>query len=81
MCNWAHQYIERSDSIGSNISLRTKLVFFAVCQAIFYCVIAFRSKDLTEDKPSINAKFPIFHLKKNKKKALELIKIKYFSVI
>ncbi|XP_055376833.1 RNA polymerase I-specific transcription initiation factor RRN3 [Condylostylus longicornis] len=52
LSNWAHQYIERSDSIRSNNSLKANLVFFAVCQAIFY-IIAFRSRELTKDKSSL----------------------------
>ncbi|XP_055906344.1 RNA polymerase I-specific transcription initiation factor RRN3 [Eupeodes corollae] len=52
LCEWAHQYIHRSDQYRSNGSLKANLVFFSVCQAIFY-VIAFRSRDLTADKKDL----------------------------
>lgn len=52
MSTWVHQYIQRSDSVQSNCSLKANLVFFSVCQAIFY-VIAFRSRDLTHDKKAL----------------------------
>ncbi|CAD7085871.1 unnamed protein product [Hermetia illucens] len=52
MSTWVHQYIQRSDSVQSNCSLKANLVFFSVCQAIFY-VIAFRSRDLTHDKKGL----------------------------
>lgn len=45
LCGWAHQYIQKSDSMRNN-TLKAHTVFYSVCQAIFY-VIAFRSKNLT----------------------------------
>lgn len=52
MSNWAQQYIQRSDAVGSSSSLKAHLVFYSVCQAIFY-VIAFRSRELTADRNSL----------------------------
>ncbi|XP_075149438.1 RNA polymerase I-specific transcription initiation factor RRN3 homolog Tif-IA [Haematobia irritans] len=52
LCAWAHKYIRDCDQYRSNGSLKANLVFFSVCQAIFY-VIAFRSRDLTVDKKSL----------------------------
>ncbi|XP_061397691.1 RNA polymerase I-specific transcription initiation factor RRN3 [Musca vetustissima] len=52
LCSWAHKYIRDCDQYRSNGSLKANLVFFSVCQAIFY-VIAFRSRDLTVDKKSL----------------------------
>lgn len=52
LCDWAHQYIQRSDQYRANGSLKANLVFFSVCQSIFY-VIAFRSRDLTADKKGL----------------------------
>uniref|UniRef100_A0A1B0G3J9 RNA polymerase I-specific transcription initiation factor RRN3 n=1 Tax=Glossina morsitans morsitans TaxID=37546 RepID=A0A1B0G3J9_GLOMM len=52
MCDWCQQYIKGSQLSRSNVSLKSNLVFYSVCQAIFY-VIAFRSRDLTVDKKSI----------------------------
>ncbi|XP_065358254.1 RNA polymerase I-specific transcription initiation factor RRN3 [Calliphora vicina] len=52
LCSWAHQYIQGCDQYRSNGSLKANIVFFSVCQAIFY-VIAFRSKELTGDKKSL----------------------------
>lgn len=52
MCSWAHQYIERIDSVQGNNSLKANSVFFSVCQAIFY-IIAFRSRNLTADKKGV----------------------------
>ncbi|TMW53970.1 hypothetical protein DOY81_001027 [Sarcophaga bullata] len=52
LCCWAHQYIQGCDQYRSNGSLKANIVFFSVCQAIFY-VIAFRSRDLTVDKKSL----------------------------
>ena len=45
LCEWAYQYIEKSDAITNHV-LKAHTVFYAVCQAIFY-IIAFRSRDLT----------------------------------
>lgn len=53
LCNWAHQYIRRSDTVRTNCSLKANIVFFSVCQAVFY-VIAFRSRDLTSDKRDLH---------------------------
>lgn len=52
LCSWAHQYIQGCDQYRSNGSLKANIVFFSVCQAIFYA-IAFRSRDLTVDKKSL----------------------------
>ncbi|XP_005191275.1 RNA polymerase I-specific transcription initiation factor RRN3 [Musca domestica] len=52
LCSWAHKYIRDCDQYRSNGSLKANIVFFSVCQAIFY-VIAFRSRDLTVDKKSL----------------------------
>lgn len=57
LCSWAHKYIRDCDQYRSNGSLKANIVFFSVCQAIFY-VIAFRSRDLTVDKKS---KFDAFY--------------------
>ncbi|KAM7352486.1 RNA polymerase I-specific transcription initiation factor RRN3 homolog Tif-IA [Cochliomyia hominivorax] len=52
LCSWAHQYIQGCDQYRQNGSLKANIVFFSVCQSIFY-VIAFRSKDLTHDKKGL----------------------------
>lgn len=52
LCLWAHQYIERSDSVKSTHSFKSHLVFYSVCQAIFY-LIAFRGKHLTGDNKNL----------------------------
>lgn len=44
--NWVHKYIQRCDSMQFNQSLKAHMVFYSVCQAIFY-VVAFRSRQLT----------------------------------
>ncbi|EDV35386.1 uncharacterized protein Dana_GF22755, isoform A [Drosophila ananassae] len=46
LSKWAHSYIDDSDEYSQNCSLKSNLVFFSVCQAIFY-LIAFRVRDLT----------------------------------
>uniref|UniRef100_A0A182Q1R4 RNA polymerase I-specific transcription initiation factor RRN3 n=1 Tax=Anopheles farauti TaxID=69004 RepID=A0A182Q1R4_9DIPT len=46
MSQWVHNYIQRCDSMHYNQSLKAHLVFYSVCQAIFY-VVAFRSNHLT----------------------------------
>lgn len=51
LCDWTHQYIQRSDSVSNN-SLKAHTVFYSICQAIFY-IIAFRSRDLTSDKKGL----------------------------
>lgn len=51
LCDWAHQYIQRSDSI-TNSSLRAHTVFYSTCQAIFY-IIAFKSRELTADNSGL----------------------------
>ncbi|XP_055548838.1 RNA polymerase I-specific transcription initiation factor RRN3 [Wyeomyia smithii] len=43
--NWVHHYIQQIDSMLSS-ALKAHMVFYSVCQAIFY-VIAFRSRQLT----------------------------------
>ncbi|XP_039950355.1 RNA polymerase I-specific transcription initiation factor RRN3 [Bactrocera tryoni] len=52
LCDWAHQYIQRCDQYRQNGSLKANIVFFSLCQAVFY-VIAFRSRDLTADRKSL----------------------------
>uniref|UniRef100_A0A1A9UWV3 RNA polymerase I-specific transcription initiation factor RRN3 n=1 Tax=Glossina austeni TaxID=7395 RepID=A0A1A9UWV3_GLOAU len=52
MCDWCQQYIKGSQLSRSNVALKSNLVFYSVCQAVFY-IIAFRSRDLTVDKKSI----------------------------
>ncbi|XP_053958304.1 RNA polymerase I-specific transcription initiation factor RRN3 [Anastrepha ludens] len=52
LCNWAHQYIQSCDQYRQNGSLKANIVFFSLCQAVFY-VIAFRSRDLTVDRKSL----------------------------
>lgn len=49
---WTHGYIQRSDSMQYTQSLKAHLVFYAVCQAIFY-VVAFRSKQLTSNPKNL----------------------------
>lgn len=51
-CLWAHEYIKNSNSNRQNGSLKAHIIFYSLCQAIFY-IIAFRSRDLTVDKNSI----------------------------
>ncbi|TDG46125.1 hypothetical protein AWZ03_007467 [Drosophila navojoa] len=47
LSNWANNYINDSDEFSSkNSSLKANMVFFSVCQAMFY-LIAFRARDLT----------------------------------
>lgn len=52
LCGWAHNYIQKSDSSQNTTSLRAHLVFYAVCESIFY-VIAFRSRDLTNSSENL----------------------------
>lgn len=52
LCRWAHDYVEKSDSSQNTTSIRAHLVFYAVCEAIFY-VIAFRSRDLTQTNENL----------------------------
>lgn len=52
LCQWAHDYIKRSDSSQNTTSIKVHLVFYAVCEAIFY-VIAFRSYDLTNSNENL----------------------------
>lgn len=52
LCRWAHDYVEKSDSSQNTTSIRAHLVFYAVCEAIFY-VIAFRSRDLTNSRENL----------------------------
>ncbi|KAH8292756.1 hypothetical protein KR054_000362 [Drosophila jambulina] len=46
LSKWAHSYIDDSDEYGQNCSLKANMVFFSVCQGVFY-LIAFRVSDLT----------------------------------
>lgn len=52
LCEWAHNYILKSDSGQHTTSVRAHIVFYAVCEAIFY-VIAFRSRDLTSSNKNL----------------------------
>lgn len=52
LCHWAHDYIKGSGSNQNTTSLKVHLVFYAVCEAIFY-VIAFRSYDLTNSDENL----------------------------
>ncbi|XP_029722656.2 RNA polymerase I-specific transcription initiation factor RRN3 [Aedes albopictus] len=49
---WVHNYIQRMDSMHYNQSLKAHMVFYSVCQAIFY-VVAFRSKQLTSSAKNL----------------------------
>lgn len=53
LCNWAHNYIQKSDSTQNTNFIKAHLVFYAVCEAIFY-VIAFRSHDLTSTNENLS---------------------------
>ncbi|XP_053691671.1 RNA polymerase I-specific transcription initiation factor RRN3 [Sabethes cyaneus] len=49
--SWVHHYIQETDSmLGCN--LKAHMVFYSVCQAIFY-VIAFRSRQLTANPKNL----------------------------
>ncbi|KAM8718911.1 hypothetical protein ACLKA7_011590 [Drosophila subpalustris] len=49
LSNWANTYINDSDEFGGkSCSLKANMVFFSVCQALFY-LIAFRARDLTRN--------------------------------
>uniref|UniRef100_A0A182VU30 RNA polymerase I-specific transcription initiation factor RRN3 n=1 Tax=Anopheles minimus TaxID=112268 RepID=A0A182VU30_9DIPT len=52
MSNWVHNYIQRCDSMHYNQSLKAHLVFYSVCQAIFY-VVAFRANHLTSSSKNL----------------------------
>ncbi|KAH8394037.1 RNA polymerase I-specific transcription initiation factor RRN3 [Drosophila serrata] len=52
LSKWAHSYIDDSDEYGQNCSLKANMVFFSVCQGIFY-LIAFRASDLTRCKKDL----------------------------
>lgn len=49
---WVHHYIQRTDSMQYNQSLKAHMVFYSVCQAIFY-VVAFRSRQLTSSAKNL----------------------------
>ncbi|ETN66338.1 transcription initiation factor RRN3 [Anopheles darlingi] len=53
LSQWVHGYIQRSDSMHHNQTLKAHLVFYSVCQAIFY-VVAFRSKHLTANAKNLS---------------------------
>ena len=56
MADWIHAYIATQDGLECvNSDLRIHVVFYTVCQALFY-VVAFRHKDLVNTKKSM----PIF---------------------
>ncbi|KAH8400618.1 hypothetical protein KR222_008739 [Zaprionus bogoriensis] len=53
LSKWANTYINDSDEFSSkNSSLKANMVFFSVCQAIFY-LIAFRARDLTLNQKNL----------------------------
>ncbi|XP_035911219.1 RNA polymerase I-specific transcription initiation factor RRN3 [Anopheles stephensi] len=52
MSHWVHNYIQRSDSMHHNQSLKAHLLFYSVCQAIFY-VVAFRANHLTSSSKNL----------------------------
>ncbi|XP_040166322.1 RNA polymerase I-specific transcription initiation factor RRN3 [Anopheles arabiensis] len=52
MSHWVHNYIQRCDSMHYNQSLKAHLVFYSVCQAIFY-VVAFRANHLTSSAKNL----------------------------
>ncbi|KAM8715760.1 hypothetical protein ACLKA7_002756 [Drosophila subpalustris] len=53
LSNWANTYINDSDEFSSkNCSLKANMVFFSVCQAMFY-LIAFRARDLTMNEKNL----------------------------
>lgn len=49
--SWVHHYIQETDSMLS-CNLKAHMVFYSVCQAIFY-VIAFRSRQLTANPKNL----------------------------
>ncbi|ALC40408.1 Tif-IA, partial [Drosophila busckii] len=53
MSAWANSYINDSDEFSSkNCSLKANMVFFSVCQGMFY-LIAFRARDLTINQKNL----------------------------
>lgn len=52
LSSWVYNYIQRTDSMQYNQSLKAHMVFYSVCQAIFY-VVAFRSKQLTSNAKNL----------------------------
>ncbi|XP_070855393.1 RNA polymerase I-specific transcription initiation factor RRN3-like isoform X6 [Drosophila suzukii] len=46
LSKWAHNYIDDSGEYNQTCSLKAHLVFYSICQAVFY-LIAFRARDLT----------------------------------
>uniref|UniRef100_A0A182JV57 RNA polymerase I-specific transcription initiation factor RRN3 n=1 Tax=Anopheles christyi TaxID=43041 RepID=A0A182JV57_9DIPT len=52
MSHWVHNYIQRCDSMHYNQSLKAHVVFYSVCQAIFY-VVAFRANHLTSSTKNL----------------------------
>ncbi|XP_062143044.1 LOW QUALITY PROTEIN: RNA polymerase I-specific transcription initiation factor RRN3 [Drosophila sulfurigaster albostrigata] len=53
LSNWANTYINDSDEFSAkNCSLKANMVFFSVCQAMFY-LIAFRARDLTINEKNL----------------------------
>lgn len=51
MSNWIHSYIQQDNLQGVNTDLRAHVVFYFICQAMFY-LIAYRHKELTDGKKS-----------------------------
>ncbi|XP_043949733.1 RNA polymerase I-specific transcription initiation factor RRN3 isoform X4 [Drosophila biarmipes] len=52
LSKWAHNYIDDSGEYNQNCSLKAHLVFYSVCQAVFY-LIAFRARDLTANSKGL----------------------------
>ncbi|KAH8346289.1 hypothetical protein KR084_001946 [Drosophila pseudotakahashii] len=46
LSKWAHTYIDDSGEYNQTCSLKAHLVFYSICQAVFY-LIAFRARELT----------------------------------
>lgn len=61
LCRWARDYVEKSDASQNTTSIKAHLVFYAVCEAIFY-VIAFRSRDLTNSAKNLTFLSTKLHL-------------------
>lgn len=51
LCNWAEVYIGRVHTTTNINAMKAHLLFYSICQAIFY-IIVIRSRDLTSGKKS-----------------------------
>lgn len=52
MANWIHSYIANQDGLECvNSDIRVHVVFYSVCQALFY-IIAFKYRDLVNTRKS-----------------------------